>query len=100
MKTPYIPPTTVTSPRQKWILIKVLVDEGEGGTAIAVGRWEDKPVLAIRWNGDEEGPVGTPQSRGLATWFIIPEGKYTEAIFGTLDETDKAFVRPLIPPPH
>lgn len=33
----------------------------------------------MRWNGDEENPIGNPQSRGLATWFILPE-KYIEAV--------------------
>jgi hypothetical protein len=40
--------------------------------AVALGYWEGKETLAIRWNGDDENPVGTPQSRGLPTWFILP----------------------------
>jgi len=27
----------------------------------------------MRWNGNKENPIGNPQSRGLPTWFIVPE---------------------------
>ena len=29
-------------------------------------------MLAMRWNGNKENPLGNPQSRGLSTWFIVP----------------------------
>ena len=35
------------------------------------GLWGE--VLAIRWNGSAGAEIGNPQSRGLATWFIVPE---------------------------
>jgi hypothetical protein len=31
-----------------------------------VGGW------CVSWNGTKESPLGNPQSRGLATWFVIP----------------------------
>ncbi len=40
-------------------------------------------VLAIRWNGRADAEIGNPQSRGLATWFIVPrqlEGALREVI--------------------
>ena len=27
----------------------------------------------MRWNGNRENPIGNPQSRGLPTWFIVPD---------------------------
>jgi len=88
MDTPYIPPSEVTSPRQKWALIAVLDEGGAGQTALAVGLWEKKPVLAIRWNGSAENPIGNPQSRGLPTWFVVPD-KYRDAILQAADLQDE-----------
>lgn len=27
----------------------------------------------MRWNGTKENPLGNPQSRGLPTWFVVPD---------------------------
>lgn len=78
----YIRPEDVESPKQRWSLIAVLDEGKEGTTALALGRWKSKdgetnrPVLAMRWNGRTDNPVGTPHSRGLATWFIVEEKWY------------------------
>jgi hypothetical protein len=69
----YILPTDVTSPKRQWTLLSVVYDGGEGEAAVAMGLWEGKAVLAMRWNGDENSSIGNPQSRGLPTWFIIPD---------------------------
>jgi hypothetical protein len=98
MATKYIPPTEVTSPKRQWALIAVLEDNGPGDCALALGRWNNEPVLAMRWNGDnEEGPIGTPQSRGLPTWFILPNGKYSEAILATLPKDKLTLTRNFFP---
>jgi hypothetical protein len=34
--------------------------------------WEDEDRVGIRWNGADGPGVGNPQSRGNATWFILP----------------------------
>lgn len=100
MATKYVSPTSVVSPKLHWSLIAVLDDRGPGQIALAVGRWDNLPVLAMRWNGDNEsGPIGSPQSRGLATWFIIPNGDYTEAILKTLPKDKLTLVRNFIPEP-
>lgn len=96
MKTSYTPPNEVVSPRARWGLIDVLDDRGEGDIALALGRWDGDPVLATRWNGSEDGPVGTPQSRGLPTWFILPPD-YAERIIGTLPAAKQTLVRNFIP---
>jgi len=42
--------------------------------------------VGIRWNGSEDGPgIGNPQSRGNATWFILPE-ELAQAVLNRLDE--------------
>ena len=73
MKTTYTKPTEVLSPKRHWVLVHVLFDGGEESSSLAIGRWDDKPALAMRWNGTKENPMGNPQSRGLPIWFIVPE---------------------------
>lgn len=104
----YTDPRTVLSPRNRWTLIDVLDDGGgEGRASVALGRWKqgdgrEQPELAIRWNGDKENVLGNPQSRGLPTWFIVPN-KYREAIRRTLEsdphfsENKKAVLRNFFP---
>ncbi|HUO07859.1 MAG TPA: hypothetical protein VM008_06145 [Phycisphaerae bacterium] len=99
MATKYISPTAVVSPKRYWSLITVLEDNGPGGSALALGRWENSPVLALRWNGDnEDNPIGNPQSRGLATWFVVPD-KYREFILQTLSSDKLTLARNFLPKP-
>jgi len=88
----YIDPADVRSPKRHWTLIDVLYDKD--GAAVALGIWDDKPVLAMRWNGSaaEGNPLGNPQSRGLPTWFIVPD-QFHDAILGTLPLAKQALVR-------
>lgn len=96
----YTPPNEVTSPKLFWSLIDVLDPGAAGEAALALGRWDGKAFLAMRWNGDNVGnPIGNPQSRGLPTWFILPEGRYSEAIIQTLPPEKIALVRNFIPAP-
>ena len=96
----YIPPSDVTSPRLSWSLIAILDPGVAEGAALALGRWDGQPVLAMRWNGDNVGnPIGNPQSRGLPTWFILPAGQYSEAIIQALPAEKIALVRNFIPEP-
>jgi len=78
--TTYIKPTEVQSPKRFWSLIHVLFDGGEGQSSLAIGRWDNKPVLAMRWNGDGENPLGNPQSRGLPTWFVVPDQHWRQIL--------------------
>jgi hypothetical protein len=85
MDNDYVIPVNVVSPKRQWTLVSVLYDSGEGGAAVAMGMWNDNPVLAMRWNGDEGNPIGNPQSRGLPTWFIVPD-EFRKAILDRLEE--------------
>ena len=102
MKSSYILPEKVTSPRLRWSLIAVLDDGASPGAtapwvSFALGRWDNDPCLAMRWNGNDENPIGNPQSRGLPTWFILPQGKVTEAILGILPTEKGKLARNFLP---
>lgn len=76
----YIEPKDVHAPKRHWSLIHVILDGGPGRSALAIGRWENRPVLAMRWNGTDENPLGNPQSRGLPTWFVVPEQHWRQIL--------------------
>ncbi len=47
--------------------------EERQGYSVARFTWDGNDAVGIRWNGTEEpNDIGTPQSRGIATWFILP----------------------------
>ena len=77
----YVKPDRVLGPKRHWQLFHVLFDGGPSsideskyaGTSLAIGRWDGKPKLAMRWNGNPENLIGNPQSRGVPTWFILPD---------------------------
>ena len=74
----YDKPEDVKSPKSHWRLQRVLHDGGEFEWSAAEGQWwaEGEGLwverLAIRWNGGGSAKRGNPQSRGYATWFIVP----------------------------
>ncbi|MFD2265403.1 hypothetical protein ACFSM5_21045 [Lacibacterium aquatile] len=70
---PYISPDLVISPKDSWTLVQVLLDRGEDQAAYALGLWKDRPRIAFRWNGNNDSPIGNPQSRGLPTWTMLDE---------------------------
>jgi hypothetical protein len=93
----HIPPSDVISPKNHWALIAVVDDGGPGKIAVALGKWDHAPVLAMRWNGDgAKNPIGNPQSRGLPTWFVLPAGEYTEAVIRLLHPDKQTLVRNFI----
>ena len=53
--------------------------EPNSTASLAIGRWDGRPALAMRWNGTDDEPLGNPQSRGLPTWFIVPD-QYVDPI--------------------
>ena len=71
----YIVPQNVSSPRDHWELVDVLYDGGPQNAAVAFGRWDHREVVVARWNGDDDdgSVLGNPQSRGLPTWFVLPD---------------------------
>jgi len=89
MSSDYIRPEKVNSPKNHWSYIATLDEAKEDECALVIGKWDSDIVLAMRWNGTSSKPLGNPQSRGLPTWFIVPE-KYYEDILGNKDlDSDK-----------
>jgi len=71
----YISPETVQSPKGRVADIDVLYNKGPSpqSWSIAKLKWDGADAIGIRWNGELDQPgSGTPQSRGNATWFIVP----------------------------
>ena len=91
MANKHIPPEDVHSPKLHWSLIKVLADKGPGEYSVALGKWDNEPRIAMRWNGTEESPIGNPQSRGLPTWFMVP-GNYQDGILDQISKDMMSFV--------
>ncbi|HEX7926201.1 MAG TPA: hypothetical protein VF678_01340, partial [bacterium] len=72
----YIPPEKVTSPAAHFRLERVLIDQGAEQCSYALGDWDGEPRLVYRWNGNDELPIGNPQSRGYATWIVLDPALY------------------------
>jgi|GraSoiStandDraft_39_1057311.scaffolds.fasta_scaffold27730_4 hypothetical protein len=73
LKMTYIEPQTVCAPRASVRAVEIIYNEGSGKWSVARVNWEDEDRIGIRWNGGDGPGVGNPQSRGRATWFIVPE---------------------------
>ena len=75
----YIKPELAISPKsrlRKGSLV-VIHDGGQNkcdnkNWSMAEMVWDGVVRIGLRWNGDDETPAGNPQSRGQATWFILP----------------------------
>jgi hypothetical protein len=86
----YIDPHDVTSPRVSISNLRPVYDRGEWEFSVALLDWDHKPRVGVRWNGgtdaDTKNPSpGNPQSRGLPTWFVLPEEFNFAAIQALLD---------------
>ncbi len=72
----YVDPGTVQSPKGRVSDVTVLYDKGptKSSWSIAKLKWEGADAVGIRWNGevDDESGVGSPQSRGIPVWLIVP----------------------------
>ena len=74
----YINPKTVASPKNLVSNLEIIYDAGPSEDSWAVARftWAGRPTpsIGIRWNGNPSSKgVGTPQARGVPTWFLVPE---------------------------
>ena len=68
----YIRPDEVLSPRSRvGSILEVIHDPGENGMSVARIVWDERPVVAIRWNGNSHQPLGNPMSRRQPTWFVV-----------------------------
>jgi hypothetical protein len=73
----YVKPELVVSPKALVSELSVLYDGGENNWSLAKMKWDGCSVLALRWNGGSKDPrfpgIGNPQSRGVPTWFVLPD---------------------------
>lgn len=69
----YIDPKIVQSPKGRVKNLNVIFDGGEGSYSIAHMDWDGNAAVGVRWNGGDTEGLGNPQSRGIATWFILPD---------------------------
>jgi hypothetical protein len=76
----YIKPNDVHSPKSHWHLFEVMIDKGIGRPAYALGTWDGERRMAFRWNGNEDNPIGNPQSRGLPTWVMLDEDFHSQFV--------------------
>jgi len=86
----YIEPAAVLAPRASIRSVEILYNTGDGGWSVAQVDWEEEESvrrrIGIRWNGSGNGTgIGNPQSRGNATWFILPE-ELESAVLDRVDE--------------
>lgn len=82
----YVEPTAVLSPRASVRSVEVIHSTGNGGWSLARIGWEDSQSIGIRWNGSSDEPgIGTPQSRGNPTWFILP-GDLQDVILAKVED--------------
>lgn len=78
----YTRPEEVLSPRNRVVrVLEVIHDPREEGMSVARVLWKnedgtEQQVIATRWNGNDERPLGNPISRGQPTWFVVD--KYAE----------------------
>ena len=71
----YTDPATVLTPKGRIKNLKVLYDGKENSWSLASMEWDGTAVLGMRWNGgmaNGNPTVGNPQSRGMPTWFVVP----------------------------
>jgi hypothetical protein len=93
----YHDPATVLSPQDCIDSVTTIYDGGVDNGAFAIAKviWQGTPKIAIRWNITERewnDPnkangstvcVGEPNSRGYATWFILPNDFILALLGGT-----------------
>lgn len=74
----YVHPEEALSPKNRMGgVLEVIHTGGENEMSVARILWDEREVIAARWNGDDRRPLGNPVSRGRATWFVI--GDYAAA---------------------
>lgn len=82
----YVQPATVWAPKASIRSVEVLYNRGPGEWSVARVIWEGEKRVGIRWNGHEgDRGIGNPQSRGNATWFILP-GELESAVLDKVEE--------------
>ncbi len=92
----YVRPEEVLSPKsQVGGVLEVIHDPGEKRMSVARILWKEEEVIATRWNGSDEQPLGNPVSRGHATWFVVDDyaaAKVEEAARAAAEQSPNSLV--------
>lgn len=84
----YVKPELVVSPKSLVSDLKVIYDGGESSWSLAEMKWDGEKAVGLRWNGGSDDPrfpgIGNPQSRGVPTWFILPD-EIAEVVINMLE---------------
>jgi hypothetical protein len=76
-------------------LIAVLYSGGADEWSVAIGTFDGQKVLAVRWNGNEHNPLGSPQARGNATWLVV-DPAFNDAILSVVPEPQRQLANTLL----
>lgn len=98
MSYSYKNPKFINTPKGLVEVVEVIYDgKDDPAYSLAIIKWDGNYKLGIRWNiaysewGDfrkqngQDECIGNPQSRGISTWFVLPDDmifgdKFNEAI--------------------
>ncbi len=76
----YLKPQEVVGPKKHCDgVIEVIHDPREDRMSVARILWDGEVVIATRWNGNSDKPLGNPVSHGHATWFVV-DGYVAESV--------------------
>ena len=87
----YIRPEDVLSPRDKVKNLEILIKNDKEDYSIALLEYDGTECVGVRWNttNEEKDNIGTPQSRGIPTWFILPKEVAKVYLEKFLEEKEK-----------
>ncbi len=88
----YRQPQDVNTPKNLVKVVGIIYNGGENSYSLAKLVWGETEVIGIRWNSThrerenkkklngEIECIGSPNSRGYPTWFILPKELFEEDI--------------------
>lgn len=86
---PYIHPSDVSAPQERWKLHCVLIDDGANTQAYALGIWDGERCIAARWNGNDDNATGWPRVYVHPCWHILDHRLWDSVIALLPDYHDK-----------
>ena len=99
----YKNPKFINSPKGVVEVVEVIYDgKDDPAYSLAIIKWENTYKLGIRWNiaysewddyrkqNGQDECIGNPQSRGIPTWFVLPDDMmFSEKFSGAMQRLDE-----------
>ena len=99
----YKNPKFINSPKGVVEVVEVIYDgKDDPAYSLAIIKWENTYKLGIRWNiaysewddyrkqNGQDECIGNPQSRGIPTWFVLPDDMlFGEKFSGAMQRLDE-----------